>query len=345
MSKTFIDESGGYRPGWEVKNLPKRQLGPPFLCRCCQGCPPPRVKGKGVISPADQAAENHGRKKGAGSPVSFSASPDSSPPADPRRPDITPGPARQLAAPGPQRAVRREGPRQLRRSLRGGLAGSPRVLPSNEPPGPASPFTCRAELRRREQSGRRAAPRVVPLPFPGAALASRAAERTGPRRLGSGRRQVPAWPLITAADSGRFLALAAAALLLLAVVAADEPLNSPDPTSPAGSQTPEPVANSEPPTASKSEASGESESASPGEQAATGVAPVSFAQADRSHTEEINGDLLHSDASNFGSLSLDLLPGDTQSGPAMEEPAHSQESQESLDHEGDSEESLTSPGM
>lgn len=45
-----------------------------------------------------------------------------------------------------------------------------------------------------------------------------------------------------------------------------------------------------------------------------GGAPVSFAQADRSHTEEMNGDLLHSDASNLGSFSLDPLPGDAQSG-------------------------------
>ncbi|KAM6456068.1 uncharacterized protein PHA67_014677 [Liasis olivaceus] len=93
-----------------------------------------------------------------------------------------------------------------------------------------------------------------------------------------------------------------------------EPLSSPDSTSPASSQTSGLVANSEPFISGKSEASGESEITSPVEPAITGVAPVSFAQADRSHTEESNGDMLHSDASNLGSFSLDPLPGDAQSG-------------------------------
>nr|XP_028591780.1 uncharacterized protein LOC114600133 isoform X1 [Podarcis muralis] len=141
----------------------------------------------------------------------------------------------------------------------------------------------------------------------------------------------------------RFLLLTAAAVLLLAIVVADEPLSSPSPTSPAGSQTTEPMANSEPIISGKSEASGESEIGTPADPMTTEVAPVSFAGADRAHTDEVNGDMmLNSDASNLGSFSLDPLPGDTQSGPAMDVPAHSHESQESLDHEVDSEETLAS---
>ncbi|XP_058035113.1 uncharacterized protein LOC131196371 isoform X3 [Ahaetulla prasina] len=178
-------------------------------------------------------------------------------------------------------------------------------------------------LRQPSRAKRRLGP---PPPLLAAALASRAAGGSAGSSQARGGGRVPTWPLITGADSGRFLALAAASLLLLAVVAADEPLSSPEPTSSASSQSP-------------------GEIASPVEQATTGGPPVSFAQADRSHTEEMNGDLLHSDASNLGSFSLDPFPGDAQSGPAMEEPSHSHESQESLDHEVDSEESLTSPGM
>nr|XP_028591781.1 uncharacterized protein LOC114600133 isoform X2 [Podarcis muralis] len=122
----------------------------------------------------------------------------------------------------------------------------------------------------------------------------------------------------------RFLLLTAAAVLLLAIVVADEPLSSPSPTSPAGSQT-------------------TGEIGTPADPMTTEVAPVSFAGADRAHTDEVNGDMmLNSDASNLGSFSLDPLPGDTQSGPAMDVPAHSHESQESLDHEVDSEETLAS---
>ncbi|XP_058035112.1 uncharacterized protein LOC131196371 isoform X2 [Ahaetulla prasina] len=182
-------------------------------------------------------------------------------------------------------------------------------------------------LRQPSRAKRRLGP---PPPLLAAALASRAAGGSAGSSQARGGGRVPTWPLITGADSGRFLALAAASLLLLAVVAADEPLSSPEPTSSASSQSPAPLANSEPLITGKSEASGESEIASPVEQATTGGPPVSFAQADRSHTEEMNGDLLHSDASNLGSFSLDPFPGDAQSG---------------LDHEVDSEESLTSPGM
>ncbi|XP_078248230.1 uncharacterized protein LOC144588739 isoform X2 [Pogona vitticeps] len=125
-----------------------------------------------------------------------------------------------------------------------------------------------------------------------------------------------------------------------------EPLTSPDPTSPGGSQTPEPLVNSEPVLSGKSEASGESEIGSPLEpQVTTGVAPMSFAGADRSHTGEGNADPANGDASNLGSFSADLLPGDSQSGPALDAAAQSHESQESLDHEVDSEEALASQGM
>ncbi|CAI5778784.1 Uncharacterized protein PODLI_1B037181 [Podarcis lilfordi] len=99
----------------------------------------------------------------------------------------------------------------------------------------------------------------------------------------------------------RFLLLTAAAVLLLAIVVADEPLSSPSPTSPPGSQTTEPMANSEPIISGKSEASGESEIGTPADPMTTGEV-------------EAKG--------------LDPLPGDAQSGPAMDVPAHSHESQE-----------------
>ncbi|KAJ7338257.1 hypothetical protein JRQ81_010992 [Phrynocephalus forsythii] len=149
----------------------------------------------------------------------------------------------------------------------------------------------------------------------------------------------------------RFLLLliAVAVVLILDITVADEPLTSPDPTSPGGSQTPEPVGNSEPIISGKSEASGESEIGSPLAQVTTGVAPVSFAGADRSHAVEGNRDPLSSDASSPGSFSLDLLLGDSPPGPATDAAAPSHESQESVDHEVDSEEeetaALASQGM
>ncbi|XP_077209690.1 uncharacterized protein LOC143845277 isoform X2 [Paroedura picta] len=120
----------------------------------------------------------------------------------------------------------------------------------------------------------------------------------------------------------RFLALAAALVLLLAIVLADEPS-----------------------VPAKSEASGESEMAPPLEQLTTGMPPVSFAGEERSHTDDVNGGLLNSDTASLGSFSLEPLPGESQSGPSAETQSQSHESQESVDHDAESEESLASQGM
>ncbi|KAH1178284.1 hypothetical protein KIL84_011986 [Mauremys mutica] len=140
---------------------------------------------------------------------------------------------------------------------------------------------------------------------------------------------------------GRVLAVAGAVVLLLAIVAADEPTSPPDPTPPAGGQEPEPVSRG------KLEASGDSEPTSPPEQLTRGVTPVSLGVAERLLTDDthlggLDGDSASLDALNSGTFNLDPLAGDAQSGPAGDLPAQSNESQESVDHDTDSEEALAS---
>ncbi|XP_044863235.1 uncharacterized protein LOC123364842 isoform X2 [Mauremys mutica] len=130
---------------------------------------------------------------------------------------------------------------------------------------------------------------------------------------------------------GRVLAVAGAVVLLLAIVAADEPTSPPDPTPPAGGQEP-------------------GEPTSPPEQLTRGVTPVSLGVAERLLTDDthlggLDGDSASLDALNSGTFNLDPLAGDAQSGPAGDLPAQSNESQESVDHDTDSEEALASQGM
>ncbi|KYO32367.1 matrix-remodeling-associated protein 7 isoform X2 [Alligator mississippiensis] len=132
----------------------------------------------------------------------------------------------------------------------------------------------------------------------------------------------------------RVLALMAAVGLVLAIAAADEPVSPPDtpPPPPADGQTPEPASPGKP------EASGES------------VTPGSFGAAERSHTDDLTRDGLDTDSSsldtlNSGSFNLEPLAGGAPGGPAVDVPAQSNESQESEDHDVDSEETLAPQGM
>ncbi|CAM5107326.1 unnamed protein product [Natator depressus] len=114
----------------------------------------------------------------------------------------------------------------------------------------------------------------------------------------------------------RVLAVAGAVVLLLAIVAADEPTSSPDTTPPADGQEP-------------------------------GVTPVSLGGAERLLTDDahpggLDGDSASLDALNSETFNLDPLAGDAQSGPAGDLPAQSNESQESVDHDTDSEEAVAS---
>ncbi|KYO32366.1 uncharacterized protein LOC106737516 isoform X1 [Alligator mississippiensis] len=144
----------------------------------------------------------------------------------------------------------------------------------------------------------------------------------------------------------RVLALMAAVGLVLAIAAADEPVSPPDtpPPPPADGQTPEPASPGKP------EASGEIEFGTAAQHLTKGVTPGSFGAAERSHTDDLTRDGLDTDSSsldtlNSGSFNLEPLAGGAPGGPAVDVPAQSNESQESEDHDVDSEETLAPQGM
>ncbi|KAM7124049.1 uncharacterized protein J5F26_001854 isoform 1-T1 [Ciconia maguari] len=139
-------------------------------------------------------------------------------------------------------------------------------------------------------------------------------------------------------------ALAAAVLLLLAAATADEPASTLDVALSAEGQTPEPV------SPAKLEASGESDLTTSAQRLGKGLTSVSFEGAERSPADDATRESLNSDSSsldalNSGSFSMDALTGEARGGPIVDVPAQSNESEEGVDRDMDSEEALASQGI
>ncbi|KAM9643036.1 uncharacterized protein ACIBXB_012130 [Morphnus guianensis] len=146
------------------------------------------------------------------------------------------------------------------------------------------------------------------------------------------------------APARRAPTLAMVVLLVLAAVTADEPTSTLDVALSAEGQTPEPV------SPAKLEASGESDLTTSAQRLGKGLTSVSFAGAERSPTDDGTRESLGSDSSsldslNSGSFGVDTLAGEARGGPIVDVPAQSNESEEGVDHDVDSEESLASQGI
>ncbi|KAM6412984.1 uncharacterized protein J5M81_002084 [Pluvialis apricaria] len=146
------------------------------------------------------------------------------------------------------------------------------------------------------------------------------------------------------AQPRRALVLAMVVLVVLAAVTADEPASTLDVALSAEGQTPEPV------SPAKLEASGESDLTTSAQRMGKGVTSLSFegaerAPADGSRRESLGSDSSSLDALNSGSFGADALTGEARSGPIIDVPAQSNESEEGADRDVDSEEALASQGI
>ncbi|XP_075000634.1 uncharacterized protein LOC142079786 isoform X3 [Calonectris borealis] len=126
-------------------------------------------------------------------------------------------------------------------------------------------------------------------------------------------------------------ALAAAVLLVLAAVTADEPVSTLDVSLSAEGQTPGDLTTS-------------------AQRLGKGLTSVSFEGAERSPADDVTRESLNSDSSsldtlNSGSFSMDALAGEARGGPIVDVPAQSHESEEGVDRDVDSEEALASQGI
>ncbi|KAM7124050.1 uncharacterized protein J5F26_001854 isoform 2-T2 [Ciconia maguari] len=126
-------------------------------------------------------------------------------------------------------------------------------------------------------------------------------------------------------------ALAAAVLLLLAAATADEPASTLDVALSAEGQTPGDLTTS-------------------AQRLGKGLTSVSFEGAERSPADDATRESLNSDSSsldalNSGSFSMDALTGEARGGPIVDVPAQSNESEEGVDRDMDSEEALASQGI
>ncbi|XP_074880555.1 uncharacterized protein LOC142029593 [Buteo buteo] len=146
------------------------------------------------------------------------------------------------------------------------------------------------------------------------------------------------------APARRAPTLAMVVLLVLAAATADEPASTLDVALSAEGQTPEPV------SPAKLEASGESDLTTSAQRLGKGLTSVSFEGAERSPTDDGTRESLSSDSSsldslNSGSFGVDTLAGEARGGPVVDVPAQSNESEEGVDRDVDSEESLASQGI
>ncbi|XP_055561090.1 uncharacterized protein LOC129735636 [Falco cherrug] len=138
--------------------------------------------------------------------------------------------------------------------------------------------------------------------------------------------------------------LAMVVLLVLATGMADEPSSTLDVALSAEGQTPEPV------SPAKLEASGESDLTTSAQRLGKGLTAVNFEGVERAPVDDTTRESLGSDSSsldalNSGSFSMDALTGEAQGGPIVDVPAQSNESEEGVDRDMDSEESLASQGI
>ncbi|KAM9200098.1 uncharacterized protein V3H86_000618 [Mergus octosetaceus] len=140
------------------------------------------------------------------------------------------------------------------------------------------------------------------------------------------------------------LALAAAAVLLLLTTAtADEPASPLDVALSAEGQTSEPV------SPAKLEASGESDLTTSAQRLGQGLTADSFEGTGGAQAAVValGSDSSSSslDALNSGSFSTDALAGEARGAPVADLPAQSNESEEGMDRDLDSEEALASQGV